>query len=136
MDTACVDVCPVDCIHLYTGDDPNIPTNQLLIDPEVCIDCAVCEPECPWEAIYQDAEVPQEFQQSIEINARIAGQEEIETPHTSKPQPKAEEALTWRSPKFRQSSARGPRHLLQRQALLHVQGERSVRVHVLPLQWR
>jgi ferredoxin len=91
MDTACVVVCPVDCIHLYTGDDPNIPTNQLLIDPEVCIDCAVCEPECPWEAIYQDAEVPQEFQQSIEINARIAGQEEIETPHTSKPQPTAEE---------------------------------------------
>ncbi|HEX9867800.1 MAG TPA: ferredoxin family protein, partial [Candidatus Tectomicrobia bacterium] len=66
MDTACVDVCPVDCIHLYTGNDPNIPTNQLLIDPEVCIDCAVCEPECPWEAIYQDAEVPEEFQQSIE----------------------------------------------------------------------
>ena len=91
MDTACVDVCPVDCIHLYTGDDPNIPTHQLLIDPEVCIDCAVCEPECPWEAIYQDAEVPEEFQQWIEINARIAGQEEIETPHTSKPQPTAEE---------------------------------------------
>jgi ferredoxin len=91
MDTACVDVCPVDCIHLYTGNDPNIPTNQLLIDPEVCIDCAVCEPECPWEAIYQDAEVPEEFQQSIEINTRIAAQEEIETPHTSKPQPTAEE---------------------------------------------
>ena len=33
LDTACVGVCPVDCIHLYKGDDPNIPKNQLLIDP-------------------------------------------------------------------------------------------------------
>ena len=61
MDTACVEVCPVDCIHLYTGNDPAIPKNQLLIDPAECIDCAACEPACPWEAIYQDAEVPEEF---------------------------------------------------------------------------
>ena len=47
MDTSCVDVCPVDCIHRYLGDDPDIPKNQLLIDPDVCIDCGVCEPECP-----------------------------------------------------------------------------------------
>jgi ferredoxin len=91
MDTACVEVCPVDCIHRYTGDDPNIPGNQLLIDPDVCIDCGVCEPACPWEAIYQDSEVPEEFQQYIEINARIAGQSEIESPRESKPQPTAQE---------------------------------------------
>jgi len=63
LDTACVGVCPVDCIHLYKGDEPNIPKNQLLIDPSECIDCAACEPACPWEAIYQDEAVPQEFKE-------------------------------------------------------------------------
>jgi ferredoxin len=93
MDTSCVDVCPVDCIHRYLGDDPDIPKNQLLIDPDVCIDCGVCEPECPWEAIYQDTAVPEEFRPSIEINARIAGQPAIESPREDKPQPTAEEVV-------------------------------------------
>ena len=44
----CVEVCPVDCF--YEGD------NMLVIDPEVCIDCGVCEPECPPEAIKADTE--------------------------------------------------------------------------------
>jgi ferredoxin len=90
MDTACVEVCPVNCIHRYLGDDPDIPKNQLLVDPEVCIDCGVCEPACPWETIYQDTAVPEEFQQYIEINARIAGQQAIESPDEDKPQPTAE----------------------------------------------
>jgi len=82
LDTACVGVCPVDCIHLYKGSDPKIPTNQLLIDPSECIDCAACEPACPWEAIYQDEAVPQPFKEFIELNALIQGQTEIEqTPH-------------------------------------------------------
>jgi len=55
LDTACVGVSPVDCIHLYKGEDPNIPKNQLLIDPSECIDCAACEPACPWEAIFPDS---------------------------------------------------------------------------------
>jgi ferredoxin len=94
IDTACVEVCPVDCIHLYKGDDPNIPKDQLLIDPSECIDCAACEPACPWEAIYQDEAVPQEFRQFIEINARIEGQTEIEqTPHEEKPRPSPEEVV-------------------------------------------
>ena len=42
----CVDVCPVDCF--YEGE------NMLVIHPEECIDCGVCEPECPAEAIYPD----------------------------------------------------------------------------------
>jgi ferredoxin len=91
MDTACVDVCPVDCIHRYTGDNPNIPSDRLLIDPDVCIDCGVCEPACPWEAIYQDTEVPEEFQQYIELNARIVGQSEIESPRESTTQPTPQE---------------------------------------------
>jgi len=51
MDTACVEVGPVDCIHRDIGDDPDTPKNQLLIGPDVCIDCAVYEPACPCEAI-------------------------------------------------------------------------------------
>ena len=43
-DRSCVDVCPVDCIH--EGED------MLFIDPEECIDCGACEPECPVEAIF------------------------------------------------------------------------------------
>jgi ferredoxin len=101
MDTSCVEVCPVDCIHRYLGDDPDIPKNQLLIDPEVCIDCGVCEPACPWEAIYQDTAVPEEFQPFIEINARIAGQQAIESPDEDKPQPTAEEVVENRE-KWRQ----------------------------------
>lgn len=46
--TDCVEVCPVDCF--YEGD------NMLVIDPEECIDCGVCEPECPAEAIKPDTE--------------------------------------------------------------------------------
>ncbi|HXH12183.1 MAG TPA: ferredoxin family protein [Alphaproteobacteria bacterium] len=91
MDTAGVEVCPVDCIQRYTGEDPHIPKHQLLIDPEVCIDYGVCEPACPWEAIYQDTEVPEEFRPSIEINALIARQQEIESPRESKPQLTAQE---------------------------------------------
>jgi ferredoxin len=44
--TDCVEVCPVDCFH----EGPNM----LVIDPEECIDCTLCEPECPVEAIYSE----------------------------------------------------------------------------------
>ena len=43
-DLSCVDVCPVDCIHEFD--------RMLIIDPEECIDCGACEPECPVEAIF------------------------------------------------------------------------------------
>ena len=45
-DLSCVDVCPVDCIHVYD--------RILVIDPEECIDCGACEPECPVEAIFPE----------------------------------------------------------------------------------
>src|ERR1051326_4136222 len=48
--TDCVEVCPVDCFH----EGPNF----LVIDPEECIDCTLCEPECPVEAIFSEDEVP------------------------------------------------------------------------------
>ena len=63
-DTKCVEVCPVDCF--YEGPD------MLYIDPEECIDCALCEPECPVQAIYSDDELPSDQIDFIEINAKGA----------------------------------------------------------------
>ena len=71
IDMSCVEVCPVDCIYEYRGEDREAFPNQLFIDPEECIDCGVCESECPWEAIFQDGEVPDVFQEDIDLNARI-----------------------------------------------------------------
>ena len=66
-DTACVEVCPVDCFH----EGPNM----LVIDPEECIDCTLCEPECPVEAIFEESEVPEEWDKYIKINYEWFGQE-------------------------------------------------------------
>ena len=57
----CVEVCPVDCF--YEGE------NMLVINPEECIDCDVCAPECPVDAIFEESDVPEEWQNYIEINA-------------------------------------------------------------------
>ena len=62
-DNACVDVCPVDCIH--TADDEKM----LYIDPEECIDCGACDPECPVEAIFAEEDTPEEWEKYIKINA-------------------------------------------------------------------
>ena len=64
--TDCVSVCPVDCFH----EGPNF----LVIDPEGCIDCAVCVPECPVSAIVADSEVPADQQAFIALNARYAAE--------------------------------------------------------------
>jgi ferredoxin len=62
--TDCVDVCPVDCFK--------IGPNFLVIDPNECIDCAVCVPECPVNAIYAEDDVPGDQQEFIGINAELA----------------------------------------------------------------
>lgn len=62
--TDCVDVCPVDCFK----EGPNI----LVIDPEECIDCAVCVAECPVNAIYAEDDLPSDMQQFTQINAELA----------------------------------------------------------------
>lgn len=68
-DTACVDVCPVDCIH-PTKDEPEFEGSEMLyIDPEECIDCGACEPACPVTAIFAEEEVPEEWQEFIAKNA-------------------------------------------------------------------
>ncbi len=62
-DSACVEVCPVDCIYSTEEDD------MYYIHPEECIDCAMCEPECPVEAIFFEDDLPQEWEEYVEINA-------------------------------------------------------------------
>ena len=62
--TDCVDVCPVDAFR----EGPNF----LAIDPDDCIDCAVCVPECPVEAIYADEDVPRDQEDFIALNAELA----------------------------------------------------------------
>lgn len=64
--TDCVEVCPVDCFH----EGPNF----LVIDPDECIDCTLCEPECPVQAIYPEDDVPDDQRQFLEINAELARQ--------------------------------------------------------------
>lgn len=59
--TDCVTVCPVDCFH----ED----TEMLVIDPEVCIDCGACIPECPVQAIYAGDDVPEKWSSYTQLNA-------------------------------------------------------------------
>ena len=62
--TDCVEVCPVDCF--YEG------PNFLVIHPDECIDCALCEPECPVNAIYSEDELPKEQEHYLALNAELA----------------------------------------------------------------
>ena len=59
----CVEVCPVDCF--YEGD------NMLVIHPDECIDCGLCEAECPVSAIFVDTDVPADWRDFIDKNARL-----------------------------------------------------------------
>jgi ferredoxin len=68
-----VSVCPTDCIVRHSpGPGEEALPNQLFIDPNECIDCRHCEPECPWEAIYPDEGVPELFRDDIALNALAA----------------------------------------------------------------
>jgi ferredoxin len=64
--TDCVDVCPVDCFR----EGPNC----LVIDPDECIDCTLCVPECPAEAIFAEDDVPESQRGMIALNAELAKQ--------------------------------------------------------------
>lgn len=81
-DTACVDVCPCDCIvgpvpldqlravsHAERGQQ--FPGIQMFIDPDECINCGACTHECPADAIYLDDDVPTEHREDVERNARF-----------------------------------------------------------------
>jgi ferredoxin len=72
-DTACVDACPVDCIH-PKKDDPKYATEQLLyIDPVECIDCGACVPVCPVSAIFALDDLPEKWNSFTELNAKYFG---------------------------------------------------------------
>ena len=68
-DTACVDVCPVDCIH-PRKDEAAFETSELLyIHPDECIDCGACEPACPVQAIFTEDDLPEQWKHFTQMNA-------------------------------------------------------------------
>ena len=81
--TDCVDVCPVDCFR----EGPNF----LTIDPDECIDCAVCIPECPVNAIMAEEDVPADQQHFTQINAELAKK----WPSITRMKPHFEDADQW-----------------------------------------
>lgn len=81
-DASCVAVCPVDCIHgplpveeieaiQAAGEEEKLAGIQLFIDPDICIDCGACEPECPVEAIFDEWDVPDKWSDYLEKNAEF-----------------------------------------------------------------
>ena len=85
--TDCVEVCPVDCFH----EGPNF----LVIDPDECIDCTLCEPECPVEAIYSEDELPDGQEQFLALNAELSQDWPVITEMKDAP----EDADDWRDVK-------------------------------------
>lgn len=81
--TDCVEVCPVDCFH----EGPNF----LVIDPEECIDCTLCVPECPVNAIYAEDDVPEDQQDFIALNTELAQ----EWPVITELKPAPDDAADW-----------------------------------------
>jgi ferredoxin len=96
-----VDVCPVECIYAYTGSDNEKFPNQLYIHPEECIDCGACEPECPWEAIFEDVSVPEVFTEDTPLNADMMDcKDDFEVPTNEEgeqptPEQVAENKVKW-----------------------------------------
>jgi NAD-dependent dihydropyrimidine dehydrogenase PreA subunit len=68
-DTACVDVCPVDCIHPRKDEPDFAKVEQLYIDPQTCIDCGLCVDECPVKAIFPEDDLPEQWRHFVEKNA-------------------------------------------------------------------
>jgi ferredoxin len=73
--TDCVAVCPVDCF--YEG------KNSLAINPDECIDCGACEPECPTTAIFEESELPAKWNVYTEINAVVSGAKPVDKANTT-----------------------------------------------------
>ena len=80
--TDCVEVCPVDCFH----EGPNF----LVIDPDECIDCTLCEPECPVEAIKAEDDLTDGEQHFLELNAELSREWPVITEKTDGPPDAAE----------------------------------------------
>lgn len=93
--TDCVEICPVDCFH----EGPNF----LVIDPDECIDCALCVPECPVEAIVDEGGLPEDQIAFLAINADLAREWPVITAQKEAP-PDADE---W-------AKVKDKRHLLEK----------------------
>ena len=78
-DTACVDACPVDCIHPKKDEGDHGEAEQLFIDPVECIDCGACVPVCPVSAIYAGDDLPEKWASYQEKNAAHFGRKSF--PH-------------------------------------------------------
>lgn len=74
LDGGCVGACPVDCIVQAKPDAGLDLPDQLFIDPMNCISCGCCVPACPAEAIFDDCDVPVDYQEDIALNAVTAEQ--------------------------------------------------------------
>lgn len=72
-DTACVDACPVDCIHPKKGAPDFEGKDQLFIDPVECIDCGACVPVCPVSAIFAADDLPEKWKEYEQSNAAHFG---------------------------------------------------------------
>ena len=91
-DTACMTVCPVECFYEIKEPTEEMP-DILYIHPEECIDCDACLPECPWDAIYKEEDVPAIFQSDIPLNKLCMEQPDLFKPavNVEKPKPSPEE---------------------------------------------
>ena len=69
-DLACIEVCPVDCIHPREEADGFAAAEMIYINPDECIDCAACEPVCPVTAIFEEEALPEQWKSYIEINKK------------------------------------------------------------------
>jgi ferredoxin len=67
-DTACVDACPVDCIHPRRDEASFKIERMLYIDPVECIDCGACVPVCPVSAIFAESDLPDRWSEYEEVN--------------------------------------------------------------------
>ena len=74
-DTACVEVCPVDCIHPKKDEAEFAAETKLYIDPETCIDCGACVPVCPVQAIFPLEELPEKWAHFTQMDADWYAQE-------------------------------------------------------------
>ena len=70
-DDACIEVCPVDCIHPRVGAPDFESVEQLYIDPAECIDCDACVEACPVDAIFAEFELPAKHEHARELNGRF-----------------------------------------------------------------
>jgi ferredoxin len=92
VDTACMVPCPVNCFYVPKTPAEGRP-HQLYISADECINCDACVPECPWEAIFDESDVPTLFADDTALNALCDKERDLFNPaeHLDEPQPDADQ---------------------------------------------